>query len=138
MNQRTIFITEFDLKRLRELIADSMSTDYRNSPYLKQLSEELKRGQVVAPANVPPDVITMNSRVLLLDLESNEEMEYTLVFPQDADPATGRISILAPIGTAMLGYREGDTFTWNVPDGVRKIKVVRILFQPEASGNFEL
>lgn len=138
MNQRTIFITEFDLKRLRELIADSMSTDYRNSPYLKQLNEELKRGQTVAPADVPPDVITMNSRVLLLDLESNEEMEYTLVFPQDADPAAGKISILAPIGTAMLGYRAGDTFTWNVPDGVRKIKVVRILFQPEASGNFDL
>lgn len=138
MNQRTIFITEYDLKRLRELIADSMSTEYRNSPYLKQLNEELKRGRVVAPADVPPDTITMNSRALLLDLESNEEMEFTLVFPQDANPAEGKISILAPIGTAMLGYREGDTFTWSVPDGLRKIKVVRILFQPEASGDFEL
>lgn len=138
MNQRTIFITEYDLKRLRDLIADSMSTEYRNSPYLKQLAEELKRGQIVTPNNVPSDVITMNSRALLLDTQSNEEMEFTLVFPQDANPAEGKISILAPIGTAMLGYREGDTFAWNVPDGLRKIKVLKILFQPEASGNFDL
>lgn len=138
MNQRNIFITEYDLKRLRELIADAMSTEYRNSPYLEQLKEELIRGQVVAPTEVPPDVITMNSRAVLLDLEDNEEMEFTLVFPQDASPSEGKISILAPIGTAMLGYREGDIFSWQVPDGLRRIKVVKILFQPEASGNFEL
>ncbi|MCL4271864.1 MAG: nucleoside diphosphate kinase regulator [Anaerolineales bacterium] len=138
MSERKIFITEYDLKRLRDLLADSMSTEYRNSAYLKQLDEELKRGQVVAPTEVPADVITMNSRALLLDLESNEEMEYTLVFPQDADPSAGKISILAPIGTAMLGYREGETFAWQVPDGLRKIKVIKIIFQPEASGNFDL
>lgn len=138
MSERKIFITEYDLKRLHDLLADSMSTEYRNSAYLKQLDEELKRGQVVAPTEVPADVITMNSRALLLDLESNEEMEYTLVFPQDADPSAGKISILAPIGTAMLGYREGETFAWQVPDGLRKIKVIKIIFQPEASGNFDL
>ncbi|MCQ3937737.1 MAG: nucleoside diphosphate kinase regulator [Chloroflexi bacterium] len=138
MNKRNIFITEFDLKRLRELIADSMSTEYRNSAYLKQLDEELKRGTVVAPAEVPPDVITMNSRALLLDVETNEEMEYALVFPQDANPAEGKISVLAPIGTAMLGYRENDIFSWQVPDGLRRIKVVKIRFQPEAAGNFDL
>lgn len=138
MSERKIFITEYDLKRLRDLLADSMSTEYRNSAYLKQLDEELKRGQVVTPTEVPADVITMNSSALLLDLESNEEMEYTLVFPQDADPSAGKISILAPIGTAMLGYREGETFAWQVPDGLRKIKVIKIIFQPEASGNFDL
>jgi len=131
MSERIIFITEFDLKRLRELIADAGSTDYRNSPYLKQLDEELHRGQVVRPQEVPADVVTMNSRVLLIDVESGEEMEYTLVFPQDADPAQGRLSVLAPIGTAMLGYRVGDVFSWQVPDGVRKFKVAKILFQPE-------
>lgn len=138
MEQRSIFITEFDLKRLRDLIADSMSTEYRNSPYLKQLDEELHRGQVVAPQDVPPDVVTMNSRVLLLDLQSNEEVEYTLVFPQEADPSQGRISVLAPIGTAMLGYRKGQTFAWQVPEGIRRFMVKEILFQPEASGNFDL
>lgn len=138
MNNRTIYITELDLKRLRELIADAGSTSYRNSSYLKQLDAELHRGQVVAPQDVPSDVITMNSRVRLIDVESGEEMKYTLVFPQDADSAQGKISILAPIGTAMLGYRVGDVFSWSVPDGVRQLKVVEIIFQPEASGNYEL
>ncbi len=138
MNNRTIFITELDLKRLRELIADSGSTSYRNSSYLKQLDEELRRGQVVAPQDVPGDVVTMNSRVRLTDVESGEEMEYTLVFPQDADPSQGKISILAPIGTAMLGYRVGDVFAWSVPDGVRQLKVAEILYQPESSGDYEL
>lgn len=138
MSERTIFITEFDLKRLRDLILNAGSTEYRNSLYLKQLDEELHRGQVVAPQNIPPDVITMNSRAILLDMNSNEEMEFTLVFPQDADPSEGKISVLAPIGTAMLGYRVGDVFTWQVPDGLRKLKVKAILFQPEATGNFDL
>lgn len=138
MNNRTIFITEFDLKRLRELIADAGSTSYHNSTYLKQLDEELHRGRVVAPQDVPGDVITMNSRVRLIDIESGEEMEYTLVFPQDSDPSQGKISILAPIGTAMLGFRVGDVFSWPVPDGMRQLKVVKILYQPEASGDFEL
>lgn len=138
MNNRTIYITELDLKRLRELIADAGSTSYRNSSYLKQLDAELHRGQVVAPQDVPGDVITMNSRVRLIDVESGEEMKYTLVFPQDADSAQGKISILAPIGTAMLGYRVGDVFSWSVPDGVRQLKVAEIIFQPEASGNYEL
>lgn len=138
MSERNIFITEFDLKRLRDLIADAGSTEYRNSLYVKQLDEELHRGQVVKPQDIPADVITMNSRAVLLDMEASEEMEVTLVFPQEADPSQGKISVLAPIGTAMLGYRVGDVFTWQVPDGARKFKVVKILFQPEASGNFDL
>jgi regulator of nucleoside diphosphate kinase len=138
MNERSIYITEFDLRRLRELIADSMSTEYRNSPYLKQLDVELQRGKVAAPQEVPADVVTMNSRVLLLDMDSSEELEYTLVFPGDADPTQGKISILAPIGTGMLGYRVGDVFSWQVPDGIRKLKVQKILFQPESSGNYDL
>ncbi len=138
MSERTIYITDLDLKRLSELIADSMSTEYRGSLYLKQLNEELHRAKLVAPKDVPADVITMNSRVRLLDMDSSEEMEYTLVFPQDADSAQGKISVLAPIGTAMLGYRVGDDFSWQVPDGMRRLKVQKILFQPEASGNFDL
>jgi len=81
-------------------------------------------------------VITMNSQALLLDVEENEEMLYTLVFPEDADPVEGKISVLAPIGTAMLGYREGDEFEWETPGGRRKIRVQKIVFQPEASGDF--
>ncbi len=80
----------------------------------------------------------MNSKVHLLDLETKEEMTYTLVFPDAADIIAGKISVLAPIGTAMLGYRAGDTFSWEVPAGVRRIEVLAILYQPEASGDYHL
>jgi regulator of nucleoside diphosphate kinase len=74
----------------------------------------------------------MNSRAELLDLDSGERMEFTLVFPSDANIEAGKISVLAPLGTAMLGYRVGDDFEWQVPYGIRKFKVNYVYFQPEA------
>ena len=73
-----------------------------------------------------------------MDQDTHEEMVYTLVFPQAADVTQSKISVLAPIGTAMLGYRSGDTFMWQVPDGVRRLQVKQVLYQPEASGDFHL
>jgi regulator of nucleoside diphosphate kinase len=99
------------------------------------LRSELERAEIVAPHEVPPDVITMNSRAQLLDLDTNERMEFTLVFPAQADIEEGKISILAPLGTAMLGYRVGDEFEWAVPYGYRRLKVTGIEFQPEANGH---
>jgi len=138
MSNRTIFITEQDRSRLWQLITNAKYADYRGSKYVEALVGELERAVVVEPKNVPPDVITMNSRVQLVDLESGETMVYTLVFPQDADLAQGKISVLAPIGTAMLGYRFGDVFSWQVPSGERRIKVEAILYQPEAAGDYDL
>jgi regulator of nucleoside diphosphate kinase len=76
--------------------------------------------------------------VRLIDLDTQEEMVYTLVFPPKADIAHNKISVLAPIGTAMLGYRVGDTFNWPVPDGVRRLQVAQVLYQPEAAGDYHL
>jgi regulator of nucleoside diphosphate kinase len=126
------------MERLRKLLQDAQYTTYRKSEYLEKLEEELERAQVVKPEKVPADVVTMNSRVRLVDLESREEMTLTLVLPQDADIDQNKISVLAPIGTAMLGYQLGDTFEWEVPDGVRKLRVEDILYQPEASGDYDL
>ncbi len=138
MDERTIYITMFDVERLQALIAEKKRLDRRKNEYIENLENELKRAQLVAPKDVPPDVITMNSKACLVDVEANEEMVYTLVFPEDADLAQSKISVLAPIGTAMLGYRVGDTFTWSVPDGVRKLLVKELLYQPEASGDYDL
>ena len=138
MEERTIYITEYDLKRLREFIVEAKQVERRGNEYLDRLDVELSRGKVVAPKEVPPDVVTMNSRVRLVDLDTHEEMVYTLVFPQEADITQSKISVLAPIGTAMLGYRVGDTFTWQVPDGVRRLQVKEILYQPEAAGDYHL
>lgn len=136
MKDHKIFITAVDAEKLRQLVWEAQSTEYRHSPYLKMLSQELDRAEIVEPQNVPAGVVTMNSQASLVDLESGEEMVYTLVFPDAADPIQGKISVLAPIGTAMLGYQVGDTFEWETPDGMRKIRVEKVLFQPEASGDY--
>jgi regulator of nucleoside diphosphate kinase len=138
MSERTIQITELDRKRLIDLILEAQSGEYRKSVYLDKLRGELERAQIVAPQEISGDVITMNSTVALTDLDTGEEETYTLVYPEHADTTQGKVSILAPIGTAMLGYRVGDVFEWEVPAGMRRLKVEKILYQPEASGNYDL
>ncbi len=81
---------------------------------------------------VPSDVITINSRTQLLDLDTNERMEFTLVLPRDADIESGKISVRAPLGAVMLGHRVGDEFVWTIPYGRRRLKVLAVHFQPEA------
>ncbi len=102
MEERTIYITEYDMTRLRKLIAEAKQLDRRGNEYLDSLEAELSRAVLVAPTAIPANVVTMNSKVRLVDLETQEEMIYTLVFPNEADLAQGKISVLAPIGTAML------------------------------------
>ena len=106
--------------------------------YLDDLRTELDRAVVVEPERIPPDVITMNSTVSLVDVDSAEEEEFTLVFPKDADADSGRISVMAPLGTAMLGYRVGDVFEWDVPMGRKRWRVAKVIYQPEAAGDYHL
>ena len=134
MGTRHIYITEADINRLRPLI--EALKDSRDD--LRGLEGELEHAHVVAPADVPPDVITMNSKARVRDLETDEEMTYTLVFPDKANIDEGKISVVAPIGTAMLGQRVGDEFEWEVPAGSVRLRVEEVLYQPEASGDFHL
>ncbi len=138
MAKRVISITEFDRQRLEELLAVAGDFEYRNRGDLKGFAEELERGKLVDSKEVEPTVVTMNTRVRLRDLEADEVMDYTLVFPRDADIEKGAISVMSPIGTAILGYSEGDIIEWEVPDGKRRIKIEKILYQPEASGDYHL
>lgn len=135
---RQIFITEYDVQRLEGLIERFRAIPSREGRNLNELEQELEKAEVVPPEGIPPDVITMNSRVCLADLDSGQEMILTLVFPTEADVETGKISILAPIGTAMIGYRVGDTITWAVPGGKKNLLVKDILYQPEAAGDYHL
>jgi len=138
MSGKLIQITEFDLERLKKLLFEARYNEYRKSEYLDKLQMEIDRANVVSPRDIPNDVITMNSTVSLVDLETGEEEVYTLVFPEDADLGEGKISVLAPIGTAMLGYKVGDIFEWEVPAGKRNLRVEKIIYQPEASGDYHL
>jgi regulator of nucleoside diphosphate kinase len=134
-NERTLLVTVDDLGRLRKLIDRAKLRDPRDSEYLDRLEGELSAARAVASARVPSDVVTMNSTVHLLDLDTAERLIFTLVFPDEADIDNAKVSVLAPIGTAVLGYRAGDRLSWQVPDGVRRLKVVEVLYQPEASGD---
>jgi len=138
MSGKPIFITQFDLERLRKLLQEAQYSEYRKSDYLDKLQMELDRASVMSPQDIPGDVITMNSTVSLVDIDTSEEEIYTLVFPENADRKQGKVSVLAPIGTAMLGYEVGDIFEWDVPAGKRKLRVMKILYQPEASGDYHL
>ena len=138
MELRDIYITKYDLTRLRELLQVGISFAERDRQSLESLQDELDRAHVVEPTAVPHDVVTMNSRVRLKDLETNEEKVYTLVFPSEANLEQQKISILAPIGTAILGYRVGDAVEWRVPSGLRKLRIEEILYQPEAAGQYSL
>src|SRR5687767_2183799 len=114
--EATICMTEVDLARLRNLIEVARDTGGdANRPYLNRLEAELDRAEVVEPKEIPNDTITMRSTVRLRDMDSGKKLLYSLVFPNEADTDKGRISVLAPIGTALLGYRVGDVIEWEVP-----------------------
>lgn len=131
-----IYMTNNDMKRLKALITDAMEKDPATRDNLRQLEDELNQAEICEQQDIPKDVITMNSKVHLRDLTSNEDLIYTLVYPAHANLELGRISVLAPVGTAMIGYRVGDVIEWPVPGGVRRLEVKDVLYQPEASGDF--
>ena len=134
--ERSLYINELDHKRLMRLIEDALNGVTEQSNSLRSLQVELTRANVVSAEELPRDVVTMRSRVLIM-LE-DEEKEITLVYPNEANRSTGKISILSPIGTAIIGYREGDVINWLTPGGLKRIRIKKVLYQPEASGDYEL
>ncbi|HMM35513.1 MAG TPA: nucleoside diphosphate kinase regulator [Thermoanaerobaculia bacterium] len=127
-------MTSDDRKRLQALL--SRPTEAMDRDDVSDLVAEVQRAVVMPASEIPPDVITMNTRARLLDLDQRTTLDYTVVYPEDADFAAGRISVVAPIGAAMLGYRVGDEIEWVVPSGPRRLRVEAILYQPEAAGDF--
>jgi len=132
-----IYITTSDYQRLNGLIERSRDRNGdADREYLDQLEEELAQAEVVNPEDIPQDVITMRSKVRLKDLKSGQTVMYSLVFPSEANSNEGHISVLAPVGTALLGNRSGDVVESRVPSGLRRLKVKEIIYQPEAAGNY--
>ena len=138
MNPRDIYITEFDLNRLRDVLQARINAKVRDRDHLHSLENELDRAHVVDPSEIPHDVVTMNSQVRIEDVDTGKENVYTLVFPSDADIAEHKLSVLAPLGTALLGSRAGGTVNWPVPAGMRTMRIREVLYQPEAAGAYHL
>lgn len=128
-----IHITELDQARLRRLLAlEPLEQDVA----IFELEHEIERATVVDPRQVAQDVITMNSRALVqLD---DEAVEVALVYPEDADDRAGKLSVCSGVGTAILGYKEGDAFEWRLRNRTRQIRIEKVLYQPEAAGDFHL
>lgn len=138
MAERAVYITDYDYDRL-ELLLESMNRVPQNKREdLTCLEDELETCTIVAPDEVPANVVTLNSRIRFLDLDSNQERIVTLVFPSNADLSEGRISVTSPLGAAVLGYAAGDEISWKVFSGRKTIRIEEVLYQPEAAGEYLL
>lgn len=128
-----IYITKVDYQRLLELVR--LERQQTGNRVVEGLERELRRAEMVESYAVLPDVVTMNSRVRLRNAANNSTLEITLVYPRHADIKTKKISILAPVATAVLGCRPGDTVVWPMPKGEATYFVEAVLHQPEADGD---
>ena len=116
-NLQNIIITEIDRNRLQAVIDRALQNGRESRHCVDDLQRELDRAQIVDPGSMPDGVVAMNSTVCLRDLDSDEVETYMLVYPQDADINRKRISVLAPVGTAIIGCHVGDVVAWSVPRG---------------------
>ena len=130
-------MTDFDLRRLDALF-ERLRLHLKPPPTLTLLERELERAVVVKPDEVPATIVTMNSEVEVVDLDTGERRALTLVFPSLAGIESGRVSVLAPLGTALLGSCQGAQIAWQSPRGARRLRVESIVYQPEAAGRFDL
>lgn len=135
MEQRPpITISSLDAARL-ERVLDSLGNQFPNKD---DLQAELDRANIVEPQEMPPDVVTMNSTVTFKVESTEKEFSLTLVYPNDADDSSRKISILAPVGSALLGLRDGDEMSWPKPGGgLLLVRILKVTFQPERSGDFQ-
>jgi len=131
-----IKITKLDYSRLCDLITSvkgNRSVEFRNIDFL---GSEIKRAEKVDPRKIKPEFITMNSVVEIIDPENMKSMSLKLVYPGEADFKKGFVSVLSPLGSALLGYKEGDTISFEVPRGNKMITIKKIIYQPEANGEY--
>lgn len=132
MHAPPLTITDQDFERLQELLSG-----YR-TPAAEYLDAELARAKVVSQDDVPSEIVTMNSDVLYEDTASHAQRLVRVVYPKDANADRGWVSVLAPLGSALLGLRVGQEIDWRMPGGVRRVRVLAVPYQPEAAGDLTL
>lgn len=135
-NMTKIVLSSFDVERIEALVDTLPDSE---EPVAMALLDEIKRAEIVEPRNVPPNVVTMNSQVRALIESTGLELSLTLVYPKDIQTDGNTVSILAPVGSALLGLSVGDSIDWSGPTGQNiKVRVVDLLYQPERSGDYHL
>lgn len=133
MPDHCIIVTDGDAERLKRLLRALKYSLLRDQRQLDLLDQTLESAEVRPPGRVPKDVVRMNSCVRVLDFDTRKKGMYTLVFPEEANISQGFISVLAPLGIALLGHRRRDIIEANVPGGVRKLRVEQVWHGPEIS-----
>ena len=134
MSRPTIIINELDAERIDRLLEKA---EFASLPVADALNEELARAQMCTPETMPHDVVTMNSQVKFRNLTTGEELTRTLVYPAQMTDSSTQLSVLAPVGAALLGLRTGDTIHWELPGGASThLEVLELLYQPEAAGDY--
>lgn len=134
--ENEIRITPIDRERLLSFLDEAQHAATVEPDAAKALLQEINRAKVIDAYQIPANVVTMRSRALLL--LNGAEMETSLVYPHEADWQSKRVSVLSPIGTAILGYAEGESVRWQIPTGMAEIKIQKLLYQPEAAGDYHL
>ncbi len=133
LDSNSIMLTEKDYLRIKHVLSFHEEDDYEN------LEIEIERATIVPDAEVPRTLVTMNSKVRFLNLQDNKEMTITIVYPSESNFSTGKISVLATLGSALIGLREGQEINWQFPDGKTKtLRILEVLYQPEANGDWHL
>ena len=139
-DQLSIYLTQVDLDRLFDLV-ETYGAGAGAGPgadRLKQLESELVRAVVVPRDKIPKDVVTMNSRVVFEDETTGEKREITLVYPKQADIGSGKVSVLVPVGTALLGVKVGQSIDWELPNGAKhRYKVVAVPYQGDDTSDVQ-
>jgi len=134
MSRPTIIINELDAERIDRLLEQPA---FASLPIASALNDELDRAQMCAPHDMPANVVTMNSQVKFRDLTTGEVRTRTLVYPAQMTDSSTQLSVMAPVGAALIGLRTGDTIHWELPGGTAThLEVLELIWQPEAAGEY--
>lgn len=135
---KSIMLTQTDYERLKGVLQTYGGTATNEKKSIHSLRVDIERAKKVASEKIPAQVVTMNSKIRVRNVSNNKMIDMTLVYPNDADVKQQKVSVLAPVGAAVLGYSIGDTITWQMPTGTSELKIEEIYYQPEASGHYNI
>ncbi|MFC2188659.1 nucleoside diphosphate kinase regulator [Peijinzhouia sedimentorum] len=133
-----IILNRLDYARIKKCISDARNFNSINKAEADKLMMELDSATIVEPKDIPSNVVTMNSIVKLSFLNNNKQIQFQIVYPDQANLKENKISIFSPIATALIGYRDKDEIEWIVPSGLTKLRIDEIVYQPEAAGDYNL
>jgi regulator of nucleoside diphosphate kinase len=133
-----IIVNSLDVARIKKCISDARYFKSINKVEAERLIKELESAKIVEPESIPSNVVTMNSIVKMSFLNNNLQVQFQIVYPDQANIKENKISIFSPIATALIGYKVNDEIEWIVPSGLTKIRIDEIIYQPEAAGHYDL